>query len=217
MVRLLRLVVAVACAIAVYLVVQHALPGALPFKPINAQEFVGLLAWFFALALFIERAVEVVVMVFRDEKAELINQQEAHAQAMLRDARAGETAALNAAPADPAAVAEAKRVVADASAELAKIQNEKIVYCSTTREVALLTGVFFGIAVSLAGVRILRAFIGDASQPGGLFDLADVVVTGAVLAGGSEGIHRIANAFTSFMDAISAKNAQAQKIAQGVP
>jgi hypothetical protein len=33
--------------------------------------------------------------------------------------------------------------------------------------------------------------------------LADIIVTSAMLAGGSEGIHRMANVFTSFMDSLS--------------
>lgn len=45
----------------------------------------------------------------------------------------------------------------------------------------------------------------DNSAPSGLFRAVDVLVTGAMLAGGSEGIHRMANGFISFMDNLSTR------------
>ena len=54
----------------------------------------------------------------------------------------------------------------------------------------------------------------DNAPVGGLFTMADIVVTGATLAGGSEGIHRIANAFTGFMDGLSSRADQVQRQAK---
>jgi hypothetical protein len=107
-------------------------------------------------------------------------------------------------------------LVTQATATVMAVQHQQVLYRAETKEFALLVGFFFGILASLAGVRALHGLL-DITQyppgtaPGTLFTVADVLITGAMLAGGSEGIHRMANAFNGFMDSLSARTDQIQR------
>ena|SRR5579872_864254 len=46
----------------------------LPFKSLTPPAFAGIIAWLLAVALFVERAIEVVVMVFHDQKSDLLDE-----------------------------------------------------------------------------------------------------------------------------------------------
>jgi hypothetical protein len=305
-------------------------PGAAVFKSITPQVFAGVIGWLFAVSLFVERAIEVIVMVFRDEQADLLDYatdqagkavteaaQRAQAGAWtfsvtdLRDLPAlaaklklaGEAVpaflktklpaatltlltnyqglgsdpvslqttlvgALNTIIATgaiydaqrfagvalrpetqmllaqnpqgesllrlnrllledafPAEIARNANVAtgndpgrelaagaaAQARAELAAAQKRQVLYRAETKEFALQTGFLIGTLASLAGVRALTGMLADPGTAGPLFTVADILITGAMLAGGSEGIHRMANAFTGLMDGISARADQAQR------
>jgi archaellum biogenesis protein FlaJ (TadC family) len=139
--------------------------------------------------------VEVVVLVFRDQQADALDEAEARATAMVA-ALAGSAAASQAAK------------------DAAAAREQSVTYRAETKEMALLVGFAFGVFVSLAGVRALHGLLADSAPTGTLFTVADIVVTGAMLAGGSEGIHRMANAFTSFMDSLSSRADASQKRAE---
>ncbi len=190
-----------------YPVWSNQVPDASVFKPLTAQLFTGLMGWLFAVALFVERAVEVVVLVFRDQQADLLEDAVDQATKVLAVAT---KKANDLADADPAKKTAVDAVEA-AGAKLAVAQHDQIVYRAETKEIALLVGFAFGIFISLAGVRALHGLLADNASVGTIFTVADILVTGAVLAGGSEGIHRIANAFSGFMDGLSARSDQVQR------
>ena len=201
----------VVAALVVYPVWSNQAPPPVGFKPLTPQAFAGLIGWLFVVALFVERAVEVVVMIFRDQQADQLDEAEEHAVRVVKTAikKAAALAGDNtAAPADKKAAID--EVEAVRPALLAARQN-KLVYRAETKEIALLISFVFSVFVSLAGVRALHGLLLDATPTGNLFTGADIVVTGAMLAGGSEGIHRMANALTSFMDSMSARGDQAQR------
>lgn len=201
----------VLAALVVYPVWSNQAPPPVGFKPLTPQAFAGLLGWLFAVALFVERAVEVVVMVFRDQQADLLDEAEEHAVRVVKAAIKKAAAPADdhtAAPADKKAASDA---VETAQQALATARQNKLIYRAQTKEIALLISFVFGVFVSLAGVRALHGLLLDATPTGNLFTAADIVVTGAMLAGGSEGVHRMANAFTSFMDGVSARGDQAQR------
>ena len=159
--------------------VKTTIPTALALKSFEPQSVLGLLTWLFTVALFVERAVEVIVMVLRDAEADAL--------------QARVDAAQKAATLGPAMT----QVLTDASEALGS-------YRATTKEIALCVGLMLGCLVSLAGVRalggIVAAPVGDP-----LFTVVDVLVTGAMLAGGSEGIHQMVNVFSNFMTSLAAK------------
>ena len=196
-------------AFVIYPVWSQQAPVPTLFKPIKSELVVGLLGWLFVVALFVERAVEVVVMVFRDQQADLLGEAEALAAKKL--AAVIEKAA-SLADNDPGKAAATNEVQA-ASASLETVRHEGILYRAGTKAIAMLVSFAFGVFISLAGIRALSGLLQDEAAAGKLFTAADILITGAVLAGGSEGIHRMANAVTSFMDALSARGDKAQRIA----
>jgi len=201
---------AIGCAFVGYPFWSNQVPVPLPFKALTPQAFVGLIAWLFAVTVFVERAVEVVVMVFRDQKADLLDEAESRAT------DASDNATKAAALANTNAVGQADKDKAATVAEgarmaLAAAHKEKVIYRAETKEIALLVGFMFGTLVSLAGVRALHGLLAETAVSDNLFTVADILVTGGMIAGGSEGIHRMANVFTSFMDSLSARTDQTQK------
>jgi hypothetical protein len=186
---------------------------AIPFKPVSPQAFLGLIGWLAAVALFVERAVEVVVTVCRDQGADAIAIKQKHAAADAKKADAAVTAA------GPAAADALRQASAAAHKDAEDADDEMTVYSAITKEFALKVSFCFSLLVSLAGVRALHGLVPDNAVTGRLFTVADIVVTGALLAGGSEGIHRLANVYTSFTDSASrrldAKNLDKNSAAKG--
>jgi hypothetical protein len=183
------------------LVCNGKLPVQLPFNTSLklqdlAQNFATLLAWLFAVALFAERAVEVIVMVFRDQEADLLDQAENDATENLKTAT------------DITGIAAARQKLADA-------QKSTVLYRARTKEIALIISFALGILVSFAGIHALGGVIAPSTGKDDgsitLFKILDILITGAMIAGGSEGIHRIANVFTSTMDSLATRANQAQK------
>lgn len=159
-------------------------------------------------ALFIERAVEVMISPWRDPGAD-------------RKARA-----LKDAQKDTAAIA-AQQSAADDYTQ----------YKGKTRRYAFAFALLLGTAAAMVGVRALWPFldgpndlyiasststvngsetlvkaqgnpINDKSNPHakGAFIVVDVVLSALLLAGGANGIHSVVTAFTSFFDNSAAKN-----------
>lgn len=200
------------CLFAIYLIFRAQSPDPLPPKILNIQTFTGVMAWLFAVALFVERAVEVVVMVFRDQSADLLDDAEAQAKADWEAKAKVSADAMTTIVATQAQKSAAVQAAKEARQKFDDAHKENVVYRAGTKEFALQVGFAFGLLVSLAGVRTLHELVdwealkqcvGVLPPLSRVFTLADIVVTGAMLAGGSEGIHRIANVFTSFMDTTS--------------
>lgn len=84
--------------------------------------------------------------------------------------------------------------------ELAEIDLGK--YRDETKTVVSRLSLAAGILVSLAGVRILQSFA-DVSLLGkqlSLFNTIDVLLTGGLLAGGSEGVYRLTKVYENVTD-----------------
>ncbi len=160
-----------------------------------AQTFAALIAWLFVVALFVERAVEVIVMVFRDQQADLLDEAEAHTAATAAALAVSTTAT----PADKDKAAK----------DAATAREQKVIYRGDTKQLAMSISFILGILVSLAGVHALNGILAKDTVSGPLFKILDVFITGGMIAGGSEGIHRMANAFTSTMDSLSTRADQA--------
>lgn len=152
------------------------------FRPIAPTTFLGLIGWLTAVALFVERAVEVVVCFTRDQEADLIQEK-----------------------IDAATAANAVLPTDQTKAALAAAVHAQTVYTANTKEFALTVSFAFSLLVSLAGIRALHGLIPDGVATGRTFTLADIAITACLLAGGSEGVHRLANVYTSFADNASSQ------------
>lgn len=159
-------------------------------------------------AMFIERAVEVLISPWRDPGAD----QRAR---VLKDAK-GKTAAV---------------------ASQQEAANDYIQYKGKTRRYAFAFALLLGAAVAMVGIRALWPFLDDAngkfvaattSVANGVttaskaqgnpindpqnhhakaaFIVVDVVLSALLLAGGANGIHSLVTAFTSFFDNNTQKN-----------
>lgn len=179
MARDIKIVLALLLATAVLALVLAVAgaPQLLVFRPLDGVgELAQRLTPLFVIALFVERALEVFVTAWR-----------APAERVMRAMR---------------------------RTELGKLTPEEtstlIQYKSDTQRVAFVAGIVLGIIISAIGVRALALFLTPeqvAALTGWqrtLLATVDVLITGAVIGGGADGIHKIVNMFTTFFDATTA-------------
>ena len=160
-------------------------PAVIPFKKYSAGDFTQQLTPLVLIALFIERSLEVFLTVWRGGTA----------AALQRDV--DEATALP--DSDPTKV----KTLHDANDAL-------IEYKSTTQQIALPLALALGILISALGVRGLGNLadldkLTDHPTQKYLFNVADVLLTGALVGGGSDFVHKVITTFTDLMDVTSQK------------
>ncbi len=157
-------------------------PGLVSFSNDNVADYVNMLAPLVLTALFIERGLEVILTVWRGPESESKSLEIKHLKSK----------------SDDAAVVKEK---------------ELLQYKGETQKKAFTASVCVGIVISALGIRALQMFVdadafyelSDLQQ--NLFHVVDVIITGAMLGGGADGIHKVIAAFTTFMDSVK-KNAE---------
>lgn len=90
--------------------------------------------------------------------------------------------------------------------ELHERERKKIAYKSDTRVIALWISLLFGILMSAIGIRSIEPLVIidlNNSIQLSIFRCLDALLTGGLIAGGSEGIHKLIKVFTDFMEASS--------------
>ena len=151
-------------------------------------DVAGMLAPLVLLALFIERAVEVVMAVWRAPGARAL-------EARLARAR-------RRASAEPAA-----------QGDVEALEGALRTYRAASQRLAFLTGVTMSALLALAGVRALAEMLDPAvavpAPRAGLFALVDVALTALLLAGGADGIHKLATTLTCFLETTRKRVAEA--------
>jgi hypothetical protein len=146
-------------------------------QTISAQAVANDLLPLILVALFSERAVEVIISPWRDlDATKLANN--------LKTAQGTSGAVLTQQTA----------------------QNSLDEYRGETRQYAFILLLCFGLAAAMAGVRAVQPlFQVSAQSPSGIqssvFGTVDVLITALMLAGGANGIHSISTMFLSFLDA----------------
>jgi hypothetical protein len=180
-----------AATIVVALLVHHrAVPPTVPFQSFDVHVAVNVLGGLFMVALMMERAVEVIISVLRDADAEVLTSAIAATTAALADARLGLP--------DSATKLDALTVLL--SAEKKALDGYRI----NTREITYCISFTLGVALALVGVRGLVGLLALPPGPvGGWFQLADILLTGAVIAGGSDGIHKMVKAVLDCFSLVS--------------
>jgi len=157
------------------------------FKPFQTGDYASVFSQLLIIAVFMERALEFFINLWREPgKAELAHRLEDHEQqyAVLED-KSSE---------------EAKKLQND----IAELKYSQQLYGSQTFRISLWSSFLFGLVVSTVGVRALQSVVGDVSglaQPQqAIFHFIDVLLTGCLISGGSEGIHKIAGLYNKFME-----------------
>ncbi|MEA5602322.1 hypothetical protein [Nostoc sp. UHCC 0252] len=85
-------------------------------------------------------------------------------------------------------------------------ERQKAAYKSDTRIIALWTSLLFGLLMSAIGIRSIEPLVivdFDNSIQIIIFRCLDALLTGGLIAGGSEGIHKLIKVFIDFMEATS--------------
>ncbi|MEH2067574.1 MAG: hypothetical protein V7K47_05290 [Nostoc sp.] len=85
-------------------------------------------------------------------------------------------------------------------------ERQRAAYKADTRTIALWTSLVFGLLISAIGIRSIEPLVvldlNNQTQVV-IFRSLDALLTGGLIAGGSEGIHQIIQVFINFMEATS--------------
>jgi H+/Cl- antiporter ClcA len=182
----LRYVIAAVAIGAVLLIIYFLKPGVIRFKSFSAAEFVQQLTPLVLAALFIERSLEVFLNVWRG----------------------GQEAKLE------RAIEKAKQKAAVNQATIVEVHNAEDAlsdYRFSTQQIAIPASLILGILLSALGIRGLGALLdlvefkklSESQQT--WVNIADVLLTGALIGGGSDFMHKVITTFTDLMDATSRK------------
>jgi hypothetical protein len=153
-----------------------------------------MLAILLFISLLLERTLEVFVTSWRRTGADLID---------------SELQRLGKEKSDLEAVAEELRDkvrLSEVAEALMQETSRRIAYRSNTQRIAMWMGLGFGIVISTVGIRTLATLVDPVAIENVptlqkvAFRVTDVALTGGLLAGGSEGIHKVTQVFTTFME-----------------
>jgi hypothetical protein len=172
-------------------------PAALTFAQNTAEQIGRTLLSLALVALIFERALEVIIGSWRGPGA-----------AELESELSALNDALEFLPKDVALSAGDR---ADREKTLVEAKSDAlartVAYRCATKRLALHASFLLGLAVAVAGLRTVEPSIVfpedvPALQAAAL-KMLDALLTGGVIAGGSEGIHKIMQVFTDFAQATS--------------
>jgi hypothetical protein len=205
-------------------------PNSVAFQPFGVDDVTRLLTLLALIALFLERALEVFVNTWRGPREEELNNEINNNKRVieekkgLRETRIEQPQGIlktteTEVSEKPQKVkeevsvetipAETGKLTAEVNLELTKLKtNEQLLsaYKSQTRKFAMWTALLVGWLISGVGIRSLDALV----QPvqGALYSgvqslllhVLDVFLTGGLIAGGSDGIHKITQLFSTYFE-----------------
>jgi len=202
-------------------------PNSLTFKPFGFNEVSQLLTFLVLVSLFLERSLEVFISTWRHPREEEIdndiqnNERVFAEKKTLREKKieqpqivttkveqeiskeptklTTETAVENI----PANTAKLTDELDEEMAKLSENKQKRSQYKSQTRKIALWTALFFSLLISAAGVRSLDGLVqstGLNSIQQIVFRCLDTLLTGGLIAGGSDGIHKVTQVFTTYFE-----------------
>jgi hypothetical protein len=185
-----------------YLSIQLS-PTPVPFRDYTLDEVIQLLTGIAMIALFLERALEVFITTWRgpgsSEKEQDIEKAKDAAEKILAEIE--KSVGLSQMEIDAKKVQYNQALLEQQNAE-----GVQCIYKSQTKRIALWSSLIFGLAVSVVGVRSLEPltnpemFKSITDFQRAAFHVVDVLLTGGLIAGGSEGIHKITAIFTEFFE-----------------
>ncbi len=164
-------------------------PQGIPLNRIQPADVLQIIMVLFVIALFLERAMDVFLTTWRAPQSEQLAVEIAALKENLEQR-----------PNDEELMGQKR----EKEAELNQFKR-------TTRTIAMWTGFILGMIVALAGIRALFPLVdahGFQTIPAWqqtLFRLLDVLITGGLLAGGSDGIHKLAEVYRAFMESTKQK------------
>ena len=171
------------------------LPGSFDLSEFKTLDLAPLLGLMLFLALIAERALEVLLTTWRapeaDAKDRAINMKREKIKTL-------KTQNLH-----------DQNAIDNAETEMNKLVDDRENYRMKTRNIALGLGLLLGILISAAGFRALHELVANVPMEGTAqsyaFNFVDIILTGCLIAGGSDGIHKISELYTSFMSSNTKK------------
>jgi hypothetical protein len=166
-------------------------PGVVSFRAFDVAEFVQSLMPLVMFALFIERVLEVFLTSWRGQRTAELQE-----RANLTRSKRGKSEARSP---DEEALAQHK---------------------SQTQRIAFFAGTTLGVVVAALGIRVLELSVDPAvfaelpRVQQRLFRTTDVLMTGAVLGGGSDALHQLMLVFTNFFQS-AAGRAKGEEVGRG--
>jgi len=185
-----------------YIAIQLS-PTPVPFRAFTYNDVVELLTGMVLIALFLERTLEVLITTWRGPGATDLSNRVDKAKQLADEAKQKVDAAASLSMEELEAKQAEYRQVFDA---LNAAEREASSYKSRTQRLALWTSLLIGIAISAVGVRGIQPLMDPITIEGlspfqiGAFHIVDVLITGGLIGGGSEGIHKIVAVFSDFFD-----------------
>jgi hypothetical protein len=185
----------------IILVIMSLLIGFVPieFKSFENGEIstlvFAMLNTLFLLSILIERTLDVFLTIFRAEQSEEFN---------------SNIHSLNKKISNKKYSTEEKQGFFK---ELESRKEKKLQHSMKTLRIAHFSGLAIGLFVSMAGIRTVSNFIETSSLSGaqlGVLNFLDITLTGCLLTGGSDSIHKVAEALRTFLD-LSTKSAASRR------
>ncbi len=172
-------------------------PVSLKFGNDILKDLPTMFGYLVLVSLFVERAIEVFLSAWRSQEADeldlKIGNQKKRIEESIKpsDGQQGD------------AVPDRKAIKT-----LEDLEERRTIYSAKSRFIAQWLGLGIGILVSLVGVRVLGNIVDTSALTAkreGAFIVVDIMLTGAVLAGGSEAINKIMKIYNSFMNSTEKK------------
>ena len=170
---------------AILLIAVFFVPKGVPFWQFSTSDVLNLLISLLLVSLFIERSMEVIFLAWRGKAKQAIKTGIDTAKRKSQLESKGDSPMLS---------SEEEKGIA--------ILDQ---FSAETRSLSMLTGLGLGIVVSALGIRAVEPLVDPAVLKNlghvqkALFTGADTFLTGALLGGGSDGIHNILDTFLSLV------------------
>ncbi|MGB2764274.1 MAG: hypothetical protein WBC02_10060 [Candidatus Aminicenantaceae bacterium] len=195
--RQTKLILLILFAVLPFLIVSFFIPELIEFKDFNTTDVIQLFALLILVSLFLERALEVFLSTWRGPGSAVLDLKIEECERKI--SRLKELK-----PPRPKEI-ESEYV------KFEKAKKERKNYKCQSQRFILWIGLAFGFLVSAIGLQALHS-LADPNVLKGLpktqqtlFRWVDVLLTGGLIAGGSDGIHKIANVYNNFMNTTAEK------------
>lgn len=161
----------------------------LDFKPDVLTNLPTLIGYLLLVSVFIERTIEIFLSAWRSEGADIMDNR--------INWLVNEIKLIN--EKKPAGF----QLKLDAlELEWKELKEKRTIYSAESRVISLWIGLILGVLVAFIGVRVLGNIVEAGTLKGvykGIFIIVDVLLTGSVLAGGSEAFNKITKVYYSVM------------------
>lgn len=169
-------------------------PVPLSFQERNFHDIPKVFGYLVLLSLFVERAIEVFLSTWRSRGADELDREIEIAQEMCEQFLNGQTDRVQGCQSEE---------FHSLSQTLEALRTERKHYKAKSRFIAQWLGLGIGLTLALIGIRVLDNIMITEELTGyqmDLFRVIDVLISGAVIAGGSESFNRFMKLYNRFMD-----------------